>query len=167
LLKTKFENFSVYNLSIEYPAACHVEFNSKNRRECGDIVFHFPDRERVFVSWGELEKAQKRFQEVEEEAEYSIGALKKKRYVKRLVKLSSDTLSLNSHKGAYNRVKMENMRPRFLPGKKVASSELYSVHLHCEKSSRYFVIHTDALSTDASKDFGEVFDAMLKSFRCH
>ena len=59
--KPEFETFSVYSFSIDYPPVCRVEFNPKSRREAGDIVFHFPDKEKLFLSWGNLEKAQKKF----------------------------------------------------------------------------------------------------------
>ena len=61
MAKEGFETFSVYNFSVDYPAVCRIEFNPKSRREAGDIVFHFPDREKVFLTWGKLEDAQKKF----------------------------------------------------------------------------------------------------------
>ena len=64
----EFETFSVYKFSMNYPPICRVEFNPKTRREAGDIVFHFPDpdrprapTEKVFLSWGALDKATKKF----------------------------------------------------------------------------------------------------------
>ena len=103
----EFEKFSVYNFSIEYPPVCRVEFNPKSRREAGDIVFHFPDREKVFLSWGDLEKAEKKFETAEKQAEHSLQVVKKSGNVKKMEKLENDMLTLNSHKAAYNRVRLD------------------------------------------------------------
>lgn len=166
--KPEFETFSVYNFSIDYPPICRVEFNPKSRREAGDIVFHFPDREKLYLSWGNLEKAQKKFENAEKQADHSLISVKKSSNVKKMEKLTTDTLTLNSHKAAYNRVKLEEAPPGLFPGKrKSIVHETYSLHLHCDESSRYFVVYT-MLSPNAPQDFGEeIFMPMAKSFRCH
>ena len=53
------EPFSAYGFSIQYPMVCRVEFNPKSLRGKGDVVFHFPDREKLFVTWGNLAAALK------------------------------------------------------------------------------------------------------------
>ncbi len=161
-----FENFSVYKFSIDYPAVCRVEFNPKSRREKGDVVFHFPDREKVFLSWGALEAAQKKFQTVEAQAEHSIKTVKKSQNVKNLERVKQDTMEVNSHKAAYNRMKLDEMPAGFFPGKRVTKHEAHSLHLHCENMSRYFVIYT-MLSPNAPADFEELFLKMIGSFKCH
>jgi hypothetical protein len=167
LANEDFETFSVYNFSIDYPPVCRVEFNPKTRREGGDIVFHFPDREKVFLSWGNLEKAEKKFETAEKQAEHSLQVVKKSGNVKKMEKLSSDSLTLNSHKAAYNRVRLDEQSGGLFPGKRTVPHDAYSVHLHCDKSSRYFVIYT-MLSPKAPEDFGDaIFMVMTKSFKCH
>ena len=162
-----FERFSVYNFSIDYPPVCRVEFNPKSRREAGDIVFHFPDKEKVFLSWGDLEKAEKKFATAEKQAEHSLQVVKKSGNVKKMEKLSSDSLTLNSHTAAYNRVRLDEQSAGLFPGKKTVPHEAYSIHLHCDKSSRYFVVYT-MLSPRAPEDFGDaIFMVMAKSFKCH
>jgi len=160
-----FENFSAYRLSIDYPNVCRIEFNPKSRREKGDVVFHFPDKEKVFVSWGDLETAQKRFHTVEEQAEHSLKNLSKTSSVKKFERVSKDTIEMNSHRAVYNRIKLNEMTGGLFGGKAVPRDG-YSVHLHCENSSRYFVIYT-ILSSNAPQDFGDLFKTMTNSFRCH
>ena len=48
--------------SMDYPEVCRIEFNPKSMKQKGDVVFHFPDREKIFVSWGKLDVAQKKLQ---------------------------------------------------------------------------------------------------------
>lgn len=160
-----FERFSAYRFSIDYPTVCRIEFNPKSRREKGDVVFHFPDKEKVFVSWGDLETAQKRFHTVEEQAEHSVKNISKTGNVKGFERVSKDTIEMNSHRAAYNRMKLNEVTGGLFGGKMVPR-EGYSVHLHCENSSRYFVIYT-LLSTNAPEDFGDLFKTMMNSFKCH
>ena len=93
-----FEKFSVYKFSIDYPKVCRVEFNPKSRRESGDIVFHFPDREKVYISWGDLDIAKKRFQTPENQAEQGIKRIMKGRTVNRKEseKVTQDSLEIQT-----------------------------------------------------------------------
>jgi len=168
LSNENFETFSVYSFSIQYPPVCRVEFNPKSRREAGDIVFHFPDREKVFLSWGNLNKAEKKFETAEKQAEHSLQVVKKSGNVKNMEKLENDVMTLNSHKAAYNRVRLdEQPAGLFMGGKRTVPHDAYSIHLHCDQSSRYFVIYT-MLSPKAPEDFGAaIFKVMANSFRCH
>ncbi len=164
--KEGFETFSVYRFAMDYPTVCRVEFNPKSRREAGDIVFHFPDREKVFLSWGKLENAQKKFQTVEAQAESSLKSVKKSSQVKNFDRVTQDMLEINSHKAAYNRVKMDEVPAGFFPGKRVIKHEALSLHVHCEQTSRYYVIYA-LLSPNAPEDFPDLFLDMAHSFRCH
>ena len=164
-----FETFSVYKFSIDYPPVCRVEFNPKSRREGGDIVFHFPDREKIYISWGDLEVAKKRFQTPENQAEEGIKRIMKGRtvYMKESQRVTQESLKVNTHKAVYNRVKLGEMLPGlFFSKKRIVTREALSVHLHCEDSSRYFVIYS-LLSQNAPEDFGTLLLAMADSFKCH
>ncbi len=167
LAQAEFEKFSVYNFSMNYPPVCRVEFNPKSRREGGDVVFHFPDKEKVFLSWGALEKATKKFETVDKQAEHSIQSVKKSSGVKGFEKISQDSLEINDHKAVFNRIRMEEVRAGFFPGKGGGiKREALSLHLHCEKSGRYFVIYA-MLTGQAPGDFDDLYMTMAKSFKCH
>jgi hypothetical protein len=165
LTKKGFETLSVYGFSMNYPAVCRLEFNPKSTREAGDVVFHFPDREKTFLSWGKLEDAQKKFSTIEDQAEHSLERIGKSSQVRNLDRISHDLLKINSHIGAYNRVRME-IPASFFPGKRTTKREALSLHLHCESTSRYFVIHA-MLSSNAPADFEDLFVDMVRSFKCH
>ena len=160
------ENFSVYKFSINYPSICRVEFNHKNRRDKGDVVFHFPDKERVFLTWGDLKIAEKKFGNAEKHAERSLQAVKNSGNVKKMEQILKDTLMINSHKASYNQVKIDEIQTGFFVGKRVVVHETHSIHLHCNKSSRYFVIYT-MLSSKTPEDFDTIFKLMSNSFKCH
>jgi hypothetical protein len=164
--KKGFETFSAYGLSIDYPAVCRIEFNPKSRREAGDVVFHFPDREKVFLSWGKLEDAQRNFPTVEDQAEHSLKAVGKNAEVKTFDRVSHDSLKINSHMAVYNRVRIEQVASSFSLRKRTIEREALSLHLRCESQSRYYVIYT-LLSTNAPEDFEDVFLEIIHTFKCH
>jgi hypothetical protein len=163
-VKDPFENFSIYGFTVDYPEECRVEFNAKSRRESGDVVFHFPDKARIFLSWGELEKVSKRFKSTEDHAEYSLDAMKKGKNVKNFERVSRDTLDL--HKGAVNRVRFDESAPGLFARSKTIPREAYSVHVHCEKSKRYFVLYTMTLSNSEGA-YDRIMGSMKNSFKCH
>jgi hypothetical protein len=164
-LNGAFENFSMYGFAIDYPAECRVEFNSKSRREMGDVVFRFPENVRIFLSWGELEKVSKRFSSAEEHANYSLDAMQKGKNVKNFERVLRDTVPMHSHNSSVNKVKFDEKGVKFLPGSKDLPREAYSFHVHCDKSKRYFVLYTMAPANEVRYD--RMMDSMRESFKCH
>jgi hypothetical protein len=166
-VKDNFERFSMYSISIDYPNDSRVEFNSKGRREVGDVAFHLPEKVRIFLSWGELEKVSKRFNSVQEHAEFSLNSMKKGKNVRNFEQVFTDSVAVNTHKGTLNKVKFEEMIPGLpFAGKKVLQREAYSLHVHCDESKRYFVLYTMAPS-DAQGKYDKTMTAMVDSFKCH
>jgi hypothetical protein len=160
------ERFSVYRFSIDYPAVCRFEFNPKTRREKGDIVIHFPDKQKVFLSWGNLAVVTKKFQTANEFANHSIKSMAKSRNVGKTDRMTEKTLSVNSHEAFYNMVRFhETPMGLFSRGKGVARVTC-SVHLFCRQSSRYFVIYA-LLTPAAPEDFDKLFLTMVETFHCH
>ena len=161
------ETFSVYSFSIGYPRVCRFEFNPKSRREKGDIVIHFPDKEKLFLSWGDLATVQKNFQTVKGQVDHSIKAMMKSRNVGKVERMADRLMEINSHKAEYNKVRFEELRVAGVFFRTKATKHLtYFVHIHCQESKRFFVIYT-ILSPDAPDDFESLFTYMVKSFVCH
>ena len=166
-MKDNFERFSLYRISIAYPNDSRVEFNSKGRRETGDVAFHLPEKIRIFLSWGELEKVEKRFSSVQEHADYSINAMKKGKHVANFEQTSKDSVTVNTHKAALNKVKFDEMVSTLLfAGKKPLQREATSLHVHCSDSNRYFVLYT-MTPGDIEGKYGKTMTKMIDSFRCH
>ena len=155
----------IYKFSIDYPSVCRAEFNPKNQHDSGDLVFHFPNKEKVFITWGELEKARKKFRTLSDYAESSIKEVRKGATVFEREEQSS--ITLNSHEALYNQTSV-SQPPMGLLGvrRKLVKRGTYSVHLYCEQSSRFFVIY--ALFSDSTDEsFRETFMHMANSFTCH
>ena len=155
----------MYGFRIDYPEECRVEFNSKSRREAGDVAFRFPENARIYLSWGELEKVAKRFNSAEEHANYSLEAMQKGKNVKNFERVHRDTIPTHSHKGTLTKVKFDEKGVRFIPGSKDLPREAYSFHVHCDKSNRYFILYGMTPANEAR--FGRIMDSMRESFKCH
>ena len=161
------ERFSVYRFSIDYPSVCRFEFNPKTKRERGDVVIHFPDKEKVFLSWGQLALVTKKYPTADAFADHSIKTMSKSRNVTRTEKIEGKSLTVNSHEAFYNKVQFhESVGMAFFGKGRTNARTTCSVHLYCPKSSRYFVIYA-LLTPNASEDFDELFLEMVESFHCH
>ncbi len=159
------EEFTVYGFSISYPQVCRIEFNPKARREKGDIVFHFPDRERIFLSWGKLQDVQKRFQTLEAQVEQTMKIVQKSSNIVKLERTKQLSLTVNSHRAEYNHIKIDEKVPGLFSRRSIARTA-HSLHLRCDQSGRYFAIYA-MLSPSAPEDFGDLFLSMSNSFKCH
>jgi len=166
LTKKGFENFAVYMFSMDYPEVCRIEFNPKSVKLRGDVVFHFPDREKMFVSWGSLAVAQKKFATLEDQAEKSLKAASKGTQTKKMERVEQDSMKVNSHSAVYNHVRMEEVSRGFFPGRNKQLRDVLSIHLHCEPTSRFFVLYTMP-TRNAPEDFGDLFIDMVHTFECH
>ncbi len=165
-LNNDFEKFSMYGFAIDYPTECRVDFNSKSRREKGDVSFRFPDSARIFLSWGELEKVSKRFASVEDHADFSLDAMKKGKNVVNFERVSRDTVGLHSHKTSVNKVRFDEKALKLFGRGKDIPREAYSLHVHCDKSNRYFVLYSMAPANGEAK-FERIMGSMRGSFKCH
>ena len=165
-MNSGFEKFSMYGFAISYPDVCKVEFNSKSRRETGDVAFRFPDSSKIFLSWGELERVSKRFASVEEHADFSLDAMKKGKNVLNFERVSRDTIVLHGHKTSVNKVRFDEKTLKFLGRGKDIPREAYSFHVHCDESSRYFVVYSMA-PVDGKVRFDAIMESMRESFKCH
>jgi hypothetical protein len=158
----------MYGFAIDYPDVCRVEFNSKSRREAGDVAFRFPDSARIFLSWGELEKVSKRFASAEEHANYSIDTMKQGKKVKNFERVLRDTAMLQDHKTSVNKVRFEEKTVKLFGRGKDILREAYSLHVHCDKSRRYFVLYSLApVNVNGEVRFDRIMESMTESFKCH
>jgi hypothetical protein len=161
------EHFSVYRFSMDYPTVCRFEFNPKTKREKGDIVIHFPDKEKVFISWGDLANVTKKYQSANDFANHSIKSMAKSRNVSKTDRIDEKSLTVNSHQAFYNKVQFhETAAMGFFSKGRTNVRTTCSVHLYCPNSSRYFVVYA-LLTPNAPEDFDKLFLEMVDSFRCH
>lgn len=155
----------MYGFTIDYPEDCRVEFNSKSRREAGDVVFRLPENIRIFLSWGELEKVSKRFGSPEEHANYSLDAMEKGKNVKNFERVSGDSIRFHNHRSSLNKVRFDEKTLSLFARGKDIPREAYSLHVHCDKSKRYFVLYAMAPANEVR--FEKIMESMRESFKCH
>lgn len=165
---SEYEPFCIYGFHVVCPATWKIELNPKSDRIEGDVVFKSPDKDRIFVSWGPLEKAKKKYSSPEEHANDTIRRIKKKGGVKEVELIRRKVIRVNSHETIFSHVKVVFSIPSLFPfGKaKTYEREVRCMHLYCESSGRYSILFGE-ITPDKTIQHGDIFESMIKSFICH
>ena len=157
------DSLTIYGFSFQYPKSRKLEFNPKFKRTDGDVAVKAPDKSVVFVSWGELEKIAKKAPTIEDHAKFSLDRVKKSVQGK-MASVDHREIDINGHRALYNDVKIQVPR-RGLFGRG-QEQEVASVHLHCDKTKRYYVIY--ATSTPENRaDQKRTMQGIMDTLRCH
>jgi len=163
--KTEFDTLRIYGMSFDFPFGHKLEFDPRLTREGGSVAVKSPAKSVVFVTWGDLRKIVKRLPTPAEHSKYSMErAAKTARGT--LKQTEQGDVEINGHSAAYSRAEIE--MPRGVLGPHRPNQEIESVHIHCDRTSRYFVIYT-------SSDWGgsgapgqeNVFRVVTENFKCH
>lgn len=164
----EFESFSAYGFHMVYPSTWKIEFDPKSGRSRGDVAFKCPDGNHVFLSWGSLEKATKRFSSLEEHVKDSIDRVKNNPRAKKVEIVQTKEMVVESHRALYTLIKVTLSTPSIIPfGKgKEDVQEVRSMHLYCDVSGRFYVLFGQ-ITLDKSSEHEEIFDSMMESFKCH
>jgi len=165
---SEYEFFSIYGFRTVYPVGWKIELDPKSERSDGNVTFKSPEKARIVVSWGSLEKAKEKYSSLEEHVRDSIDRIQKDRKVKEVELVQTKNVQVNSHKAILSHIRMVFSTRRLLPfGKaKRHEREVRSLHLYCKPSGRYFVVY-GVTTTDKSLQQGRIFENIMESFVCH
>jgi len=164
----EYEFFHIYGFRTVYPVGWKIELDPKSERSEGSATFKSPEKARIAVSWGPLEKAKEKYSSLEEHARASINRIKKDRKIKKVELIQTKKVKVNSHKAVFSRIRIAFSVRKLLPfGKgKTHEREVRSLHLYCKPSGRYFVVY-GVTASDKSVQQGRIFENIIKSFVCH
>jgi hypothetical protein len=141
-----------------------VEFNPKSARAGGDVVFKSQGGYKIFVSWGDLKKVEK-LNGVDGHADFSIKRMKGSGEA-RVKDMRRESRTVGGHRASYNEVKLELVRRGLYFNKSLTPQEVRSLHVHCDVTSRYFVLY-GPYPPDRSREQREAMDRMSINFVCH
>jgi len=159
------ERFSMYRFAIDYPNTWRVEFDPKSRRAEGYVIFRSPFNDRVFLTWGMLEKIKGKYNSLEAQARASIVRIGNGSDVRKVRPIESKTTELNGHNAIFNHFLMD--RAIGMGMIKASSKEVWSIHLNCEKTDRFFILYESTPDTSRSEEQSVIFSRMKDSFVCH
>ncbi len=159
------ERFALYGLEIEIRDNFRIEVNPKSNRNKGDVAFHSPRGNRFFVSWGNLDEATKRFKTLEQHRDSNIRRIKKGQDVREVKVGDSYDAHVLGHRALFTRVTAEVKQGMF--GRATYTREMWSMHLYCQESGRYYVVYCLLRDPSEYEDYGQIFGAMAKSLICH
>jgi len=159
------DTLRIYGMSFDFPTSQRLEFDPKFTREEGSVAVKSPTKSVVFVTWGELRKVVKKLPTPREHSKYSMERAASSSRGK-LKQVEQRDVKINGHPAAYSRAVVEV--PRGMLGPQRPNQEIVSVHFHCDRSSRYYVIYTSSnWGGPGAEGRDDVFRAVTETFRCH
>jgi len=164
--RRKYELLAMYGFSAKYPDNARLELNPKARREKGDAVFHLEEGNKVYLSWGPLEEARKRYATAAAQASASIERSVKSTRAKLDGTPETKNLKIQGHDGTYTHARMFVERGGFPFGSRRVTQDSHSLHLQCDDSGRYYVIYAFA-RPETSEQVSGIFEPIMLSLKCH
>jgi hypothetical protein len=162
----KYELLAMYGFSAKYPDNARLELNPKTRREKGDIAFHLEDGFKVFLSWGSLQEARKRYATAAAQASASIERSVKSTRAKLDGTPETKNFKIQDHDATYTHARMFLDRGGFPFGSRRVTQDSHSLHLQCEESGRYYVVYAFG-RPETSEQLGKIFEPIMLSLKCH
>ena len=162
----EYELLAMYGFSANYPNNARLELNPKTRREKGDIVLHLEEGLKVFLSWGSLEDARKRYATAAAQASASIENSVKSTRAKLDGTPETKNLKIQGHDATYTHARMFAERGGFPFGSRRVTQESHSMHLQCDESGRYYVVYAFA-RPETSEQVGKTIEPIMLSLKCH
>jgi hypothetical protein len=161
-----YELLAMYGFSAKYPDNARLELNPKARREKGDVVLHLEEGFKVFLSWGSLEEARKRYATAAAQASASIERSVKSTRAKLDGTPETKSLKIQGHDAAYTHARMFVERGGFPFGSRRVTQDSHSMHLQCDDSGRYYVVYAFA-RPETSEQVGKILEPIMLSLKCH
>jgi hypothetical protein len=162
----KYELLAMYGFSAKYPNTARLELNPKTRRHKGDLVLHLEEGHKVFLSWGSLEEARKRYATAAAQASASIERSVKSARARLDGTPETKSLKVRGHDAAYTHARMSVERGGFPLGSRRVTQDSYSMHLQCDESGRYYVVYAFA-PPETSEQLGKIIEPIMLSLKCH
>jgi hypothetical protein len=166
LTEREHELLAMYGFSASYPNNARLELNPKARRQKGDIVLHLEEGFRVFLSWGSLEEARKRYPTAAAQASASIERSVKSTRAKLDGAPETRNFKIQGHDAVYTHARLSVERGGFPFGARRVAQDSHSMHLQCDESGRYYVVYAFA-RPEMSEQLGKVFEPIMSSLKCH
>lgn len=157
---------ALYGFSVKYPNSARLELNPKARREKGDVVFHLDGGFKIFLSWGSLQEARKRYATAAEQASDSVQRSVASGRGKLDGTPETRNLKIHGHDAVYTHARMLLERGGFPFGRRLLTQDAYAMHIHCKDSGRYYVVYAFA-RPEVPEQLGKTFEPMMSSLKCH
>jgi len=161
-----YECFCIYGFGVDYPADWEVVIDRKLTRVKGTVAFRSAQGMEIAVSWGPLKEAKGRFSSAAEQANDAFNRLKKSRGIINLQMLEDRSDRIDEHVAVFNHARAELAGGGFFGGGARRQTEMLSMHLHCDKSERYFVLYGKT-TLERTYEYADIFNHMRRSFKCH
>jgi len=161
-----YECFCVYGFGVDYPADWNVVIERKLTRVKGTVAFRSAEGMEIGVSWGPLKEAKGKFSSADEQAKDALNRLKKSRGIINFQILEHRSDRIDEHEAVFNHARAELAGGGFFGRGAGKQMEILSMHLHCDRSERYFVLYGKT-TFERTYAHADIFNHMRRSFKCH
>ena len=157
------DHLQIYGFSFDFPGTSRVEFHPKFERESGDLAVKSSTKSVVRVTWGPIEKVKNTLPTAERHADFGLEQIK--RGIRgSMTSIEHRRVAFNGHDSVYNCVRVEAQgKGLFAKG---TPKKVVSLHAHCPKTSRYFIIYGESDPTNSTEQERTILQ-IASSFRCH
>ncbi len=159
------EPFIVYGFGLRIPNTWHVEFDAKATRVKGDVVFSSQMNNRIYLSWGPLDEANKHFKTIEEHRDWGIRSLKRARSVREVSVTDERETVVHGHRALVTQVSA--FVSVGLVSRRQPQKLMSSMYFHCPERSRYYVVYSLVNTPGEYPDFGQLFATVTQTLVCH
>jgi hypothetical protein len=159
------ETFALYGFKLRVPNTWRVEFNPKGDRLKGEVAFHTPKRNTVFLAWGPLEEANRSFKTLAEQRDWGVARIAKTRGIQGARVAESKSIKVCGHEALVTSIVATPSGG--LLSRKQPSRIVMSMHLHCPEMSRFYVLYVAPNDVEEYPDFSGLFNRVAQSFACH
>jgi len=161
-----YECFCIYGFGIDYPVDWEAVIDRKLTRMKGTVAFRSAEGMEMGVSWGPLKEAKGKFSSANEQAKDALNRLKKSRGIINFEILEERSDRIDEHIAVFNHARAELAVGRFFGGGARRQTEILSMHVHCDRSERYFVLYGKT-TLERTYAHADIFNRMRESFKCH
>lgn len=157
-----YEKFAIYGFELYVPSDWSIGFDRKMNRQKGVVTFSGERGDSLVVHWGPALGAIKKFLSLKEQRDFSINQLRSGSNVIDAEILEDREELYPQRVDIITKVKVTLKEGKWTRGSLVRY--VFSEHIRCERSGRYYVVYAHSERTDSFSDLGQIFDHVTKSF---
>jgi len=164
-----YENFAIHGFFIKYPISCKVELDPDSDWNKGNVVFKLPTGDRIFLSWGPIQTAIKKYRDLLTFANAGLDRIRKMQMVTKIEAVETESKKVYGHDTIFSHFKVQLGKPSLFSlfkRQETVLREIWTYHGFCHDSERYFIIYGISEMRNSVK-LSEILRYMQASFRCH
>lgn len=157
-----YEKFALFGFELAIPIGWSIAFDRKMDRQKGTVTFSDGEGNSIVVHWGPTIDAVKRFESLRDQRDFSLNQLRSGTNVIDVQIKEESEESYPQKTVLITKIIVTLKEGKWTRGSLIRY--VFSGHIRCERSARYYVIYTHTEADDNFKDMNQIFDYVISSF---